>query len=117
MGDHRRSDAYQRSFANRYVAAEMHTRRNMGVSADDVVMIYCAARVENDVGADDTAGVNNRASANHGPHADAHVGSDDSGRMTSDSKLLTMCLQDREDSASRLIAANGDHDGVGCEGG
>lgn len=66
LGHHRCANTHQRPFADAHIPTKMGTRGNMNVIADTIVVINRAACVQNYILTDDTARVDNRASANHG---------------------------------------------------
>lgn len=90
----------------------MHTRRDVYMVADKVMVVHRASRVEYHIGANDTAGVDNRACTDHGTCANAHIGSDYGLWMASDNKLFTTLLQGRKKPLSCLVMADGNYDGV-----
>jgi len=84
----------------------MRAWRNVSVIANLIVMIHSATCVENDIRADDTAGVNHNASADHAAPSNRHVWGDDSSRMAGSGELLSLCFEFLERTMSSPIVAN-----------
>ena len=106
----RSADTNQRTFTDDDVAAEMCPRCNMNVIADTIVMVYSAAGVQDDVHADNAAGINNGARANRTANADINVGGNDSAWVLRCNKMFTLMPQTFKQALTNGIVANGyDH--------
>jgi len=88
----------------------MHARRNVDVIADHIVVSDCAGRVENDIGANYSAGTNNHTSANHRAGADSNIRRNHRLGVSGNNKALALPTQSIEHGSTRIVIANRNHD-------
>jgi hypothetical protein len=88
----------------------MHAWRNVGVIANSIVVIDSAAGVENDIGANDSARINNHTRANRRAGADANIWCNHCLGVPSNDEALALPTQSIEQVPTRAIIADRNHD-------
>lgn len=106
-GQHRCTNAEHGTVLDLHIAPQMHTRRNVHMIADPVVMIHRTPCVENHIRADSAAGVDNRAGTNHRSRAEGSIGRDNRAGMASSNEMLALLRKLIVETFARDIVTDG----------
>ena len=81
-------DPHERPYPNMDITAEVDARSNMGMIADDVVVIDRTCGIENDIIANNTPGTDNDTGTDHHAVTNLHIRCDHSGWVPGGRKAL-----------------------------